>query len=568
MTAPHTLAKGQSGAAGSGPKIPTSSALLKWVYLGRLSVATAIFVAFSFYFTEHPPAQFFIISLALVLSLVFTGASFFHTHVRDVVPTPTFLYTQTLFDLGLVTAVVHVTGGANSDFASLYILVIAVSAVTMPIASGLLVTILAAVLYIADVLFGLYFGDVEGPVQLSVSLWFQVGVFVLVALAVSYLASRVRVVGAARTVLEQEVKRLRLEAPDILRQLVTGVVTVGGDGSLAFANPAAEQLLGFQSERYLGLPFLGFLENVSEELAKGIVMAQRDRRRRMRLNGSVVSDGRTFPIGVTTTLHETEGEEPASVTAIFTDISDQVRLQELNRRTERLEAVAELSASLAHEIKNPLASIRSSVEQLGKSAYADEDDQLLAELIIRESDRLSRLLTDFLDFSRLQVGEPQPVHMAAVAEAAVAVVREHPDCPPDADLTIEGHCAPIIGDEDLLHRVVVNLLLNAMQASGGKASVKLVLRDVKASDVPAGALREPCILLEVSDTGPGVPPELREKLFDPFVTGRDGGTGLGLSIVQRAVVAHRGLIFVDTETGKGTTFSIYLPRARRKEVAA
>jgi two-component system sensor histidine kinase PilS (NtrC family) len=568
MTAPHTLAKGQSGAAESGPTISTSAALLKWVYVGRLSVATAIFVAFSFYFTEHPPAQFFIITLTLVLSLVFTGASFFHTHVRGAVPTPTFLYMQTLFDVGLVTAVVHVTGGANSDFASLYILVIAVSAVTMPIASGLLVTILAAVLYVADVLFGPYLADGGGPVQLSVSLWFQVGVFVLVALAVSYLASRVRVVGAARTVLEQEVKRLRLEAPDILRQLVTGVVTVDGDGSLAFANPAAEQLLGFQGEQYLGLPFLDFLEDVSEELAEGIVMAQRDRRRRMRLTGSVAFGGRTFPIGVTTTLHETEGEEPGSVTAIFADISDQVRLQELNRRTERLEAVAELSASLAHEIKNPLASIRSSVEQLGQSAYADEDDRFLAQLIVRESDRLSRLLTDFLDFSRLQVGEPQPVDMAAVAEAAVAVVREHPDCPPDADVTIKGHCAPIVGDEDLLHRVVVNLLLNAMQASNGKASVTLVLRDVEASDVPGGALREPYILLEVSDTGPGIPPELRDKLFDPFVTGRDGGTGLGLSIVQRAVAAHRGLMFVDTETGKGTTFSIYLPRTRRTEVAA
>ena len=568
MTGPHTLAKDQSGAAESGPKIPTSAALLKWVYVGRLSVATAIFVAFSFYFTEHPPAQFFTITLALVLSLVFTGASFFHTHVRDAVPTPTFLYMQTMFDLGLVTAVVHVTGGANSDFASLYILVIAVSAVTMPIASGLLVTILAAVLYIADVLFGLYFADGEGPVQLSVSLWFQVGVFVLVALAVSYLASRVRVVGAARSVLEQEVKRLRLEAPDILRQLVTGVVTVGGDGSLAFANPAAEQLLGFQSEQYLGLPFLDFLEDVSEELAKGIVMAQRDRRRRMRLSGSVVSDGRTFPIGVTTTLHEAEGEEPASVTAIFTDISDQVRLQELNRRAERLKAVAELSASLAHEIKNPLASIRSSVEQLAQSAYADEDDRLLAQLIVRESDRLSRLLTDFLDFSRLQVGEQHPVDMAAVAKAAVAVVREHPDCPPDADVTIEGHCASIVGDEDLLHRVVVNLLLNAMQASKGKASVRLVLRDVKASDVPGDALQESHILLEVSDTGPGIPPELRDKLFDPFVTGRAGGTGLGLSIVQRAVAAHRGLLFLDTENGKGTTFSIYLPWARRREVTA
>ncbi len=158
--------------------------------------------------------------------------------------------------------------------------------------------------------------------------------------------------------------------------------------------------------------------------------------------------------------------------------------------------------------------------------------------------------------------------MAAVAMAAVAVVREHPDCPPDADVTIKGHCAPIVGDEDLLHRVVVNLLLNAMQASNGKASVTLVLRDVEASDVPNGALREPYILLEVSDTGPGNPPELRDKLFDPFVTGRNGGTGLGLSIVQRAVAAHRGLVFVETETGKGTTFSIYLPRTRRTEVAA
>jgi two-component system sensor histidine kinase PilS (NtrC family) len=297
-------------------------------------------------------------------------------------------------------------------------------------------------------------------------------------------------------------------------------------------------------------------------------MAQRDRRRRMRVTGSVVSNGRTFPIGVTTTLHETEGEEPASVTAIFADISDQVRLQELNRRAERLEAVAELSASLAHEIKNPLASIRSSVEQLGQSAYTDEDDRFLAQLIVRESDRLSRLLTDFLDFSRLQVGEPQPVDMAAVAKAAVAVVREHPDCPPDADVTVKGYCAPIVGDEDLLHRVVVNLLLNAMQASKGKASVTLVLRDVKASDVPGEALQEPYILLEVSDTGPGIPPELREKLFDPFVTGRDGGTGLGLSIVQRAVAAHRGLVFVDTETGKGTTFSIYLPWSRRREGVA
>jgi two-component system sensor histidine kinase PilS (NtrC family) len=541
--------------------MPTAATLLQWVYLGRLSVATAIFVAAAFYFTATPRTWFLTVTLTLVLSLVVTGASFFHTHVRGASPTPTFLYFQTLFDLALATAVVHVTGGADSNFASLYILVIAVSAVTMPIASSLLVTILAAVLYLADVFFA-------NPVQISPALGFQLGVFVTVALSISYLASRVRVVGAERTELEQEVKRLRLEAPDILRQLVTGVITVDGDGTLAFSNPAAEQLLGFSSQQYLGMSFLGFLEGVSAELGRGIMMAQRDRRRRLRLTGHVTSGGRTFPIGVTTTLHETDDEEPGSVTAIFTDISDQIRLQELNRRAERLEAVAELSASLAHEIKNPLASIRSSVEQLGQSVYVDEDDQFLAQLIVRESDRLSRLLTEFLDFSRVQVGESQPVDMSDVAKAAVAVVREHPDCPPDANVSVDGQCGDIVGDEDLLHRVVMNLVLNAMQASDGEATVTVELRDVKASDVPGGASLGSCILLKVSDTGPGIPVELRAKLFDPFVTGREGGTGLGLSVVQRAVAAHRGLVFVDTETGKGTTFSIYLPRTERTEVAA
>ncbi len=561
MTTPQTLAKGERRQRSIDPRMPTAATLLQWVYLGRLSVATAIFVAAAFYFTATPRTWFLTVTLTLVLSLVVTGASFFHTHVRGASPTPTFLYFQTLFDLALATAVVHVTGGADSNFASLYILVIAVSAVTMPIASSLLVTILAAVLYLADVFFA-------NPVQISPALGFQLGVFVTVALSISYLASRVRVVGAERTELEQEVKRLRLEAPDILRQLVTGVITVDGDGTLAFSNPAAEQLLGFSSQQYLGMSFLGFLEGVSAELGRGIMMAQRDRRRRLRLTGHVTSGGRTFPIGVTTTLHETDDEEPGSVTAIFTDISDQIRLQELNRRAERLEAVAELSASLAHEIKNPLASIRSSVEQLGQSVYVDEDDQFLAQLIVRESDRLSRLLTEFLDFSRVQVGESQPVDMSDVAKAAVAVVREHPDCPPDANVSVDGQCGDIVGDEDLLHRVVMNLVLNAMQASDGEATVTVELRDVKASDVPGGASLGSCILLKVSDTGPGIPVELRAKLFDPFVTGREGGTGLGLSVVQRAVAAHRGLVFVDTETGKGTTFSIYLPRTERTEVAA
>jgi two-component system sensor histidine kinase PilS (NtrC family) len=187
---------------------------------------------------------------------------------------------------------------------------------------------------------------------------------------------------------------------------------------------------------------------------------------------------------------------------------------------------------------------------------------------VRESDRLSRLLTEFLDFSRVRMNESHPVDLPAVAHAALAVAREHPDCPAGARLVVTGNCDPIPGDADLLHRVVFNLVLNAVQASNGEAVVTVELGNADLSEIPSGTSVDSCILLKVSDTGPGIPAELRDRLFDPFVTGRPGGTGLGLSVVQRAVEAHQGLVFVDTENGKGTTFSIFLPRGSNTEVAA
>jgi two-component system sensor histidine kinase PilS (NtrC family) len=273
---------------------------------------------------------------------------------------------------------------------------------------------------------------------------------------------------------------------------------------------------------------------------------------------------------MTTTPHDNplDSEELPSVTAIFTDISDQKRLNELHLRTERLEAVAQLSASLAHEIKNPLASIRSSVEQLGRSARSEPDDRFLAELVVRESDRLSRLLSEFLDFSRVKLTDAHQVDLCAIAQMAVDLVHEHPDCPDGARVRVEGDAVEMQGDEDLLHRIVFNLVLNALQASSGEAEITVAVHRARVSELPVGLPPDIAVKLRVTDTGPGIPQHIRERLFDPFVTGREGGTGLGLAIVQRAVEAHRGLVFVDSVLGVGTTFSIYLPDKGLKEAAA
>lgn len=539
--------------------VPPVRVLLQWVYLGRVLVAMVLFGAAAFYFRAVPIETILILAIAALGSVIASTLSAWHTHIRQVEPGITFLYSQALVDLGLVTTVVHVTGGPESQFPALYILVIAFSAVTMPLRASVLITSLAALLYVGDIVW-------LQPVALSAAVWLQLAVFLGVFLGTGLVAGRLRELGAERAELRAEVRRLRLEASDILRNIRSGVITVDGEGILLYANPAARELLGLVGEDVLGRPLGELMRRRAPELIRAIVVTQETGQKTYRSEGQVRLADRVFPIGLTTTALDL-GEGIPSVTAIFTDISDQKRIEALHLRTERLEAVAELSASLAHEIKNPLASIRSSVEQLSRAALADKDDRVLARLVVRESDRLSRLLTEFLDFSRVRVTSSRLLDLAVVTRAAVDVVRKHPDCPDGAAIELATEETLLEGDEDLLHRVVVNLVLNAVQASGDAAEVEVEVRQAKLRELPPGVRLDAAALLRVSDNGPGIPDELRERLFDPFVTGRPGGSGLGLAIVQRAVQAHRGVVLVDSRVGR-TTFEVLLPAKGSTEVAA
>ncbi len=540
--------------------VPTAFELLRLQYVGRMCLGVAIYVTAALKVQVAAPLDILVTSFMLVAAAAVTLVSYWHTHLRRRMPGPTFLYLQALFDVLLITAVVHMTGGADSDFASLYVILVAVTALLMPPANAGLVTLFAGLLYFADVFWG-------HPGTVTAGVWIQLGVFVLVAVVIAYVASRVNILGAAREALAAEVRQVQLEADDVLRNIRTGVITVDADGRLLYANPASEEILGFKAREWLGRSVMPEFARLAPEFWAAVTSTARRGVRLMRVEATVHHADHSFPIGVTTTtLDGPVGTRPR-VSAIFTDISDSKRLEELHLRAERLEAVAELSSSLAHEIKNPLASIRSSVEQLGKSSRANPDEKFLAGLIVRESDRLSRLLSEFLDFSRVRVTECRPVDLHTVAAAAIRLVRQHPDCAAGVKITLEGGATPMEGDEDLLHRVVSNLVLNAVQAAGAKASVKVRTGLAAANELPGAAGIENPVALRVTDNGPGIPAELQQRLFEPFATGRVGGTGLGLAIVQRAVEAHRGLVLVDTKPG-GTTFTIYFPAARRKEEAA
>lgn len=539
--------------------------MIRWVYVMRLSIATAILLAAVLQFEDTVQDDtLLIITVTFLVTFGFTFGSVLYGRLSRQPRHPTFYYLQSIFDLLLVTVVVHVTRvpfAGTSQFAALYILVIATASLMLPTGGPLLIAALGIVLYVADSI-----GSIE--YSFTTGVYAQLVVFASVALGSAYLSKKQREAGAGT---EAELAQIRLQAADILFNIRSGVLTIDASGRLLYANPMAEQLLGLDLEVAMGKPILGDIRRVATELADALERSVNDRTRTTRAEGIIATVNKRFPIGVTTTYTDGDGlRTDRTATAIFQDISDQKRIDALRLRAERLEGVAELSASLAHEIKNPLASIRSAVEQLSRSPFSGDDERTLANLVMRESDRLSRLLSEFLDFARVRVARLEPLDLASLVEGTVRLAMAHPDRAPGVTVNASVPRGKFLieGDDDLLHRAIFNLLLNAIQASPANGDVTLDVSSASAEQLGSGhSFPHGAAAISVRDSGPGIAAEIRDRLFDPFFTTKPGGSGLGLAVVHRAIDSHRGLVFVDSGT-EGTRFTIVLPCLSRTSAAA
>ena len=462
--------------------------IMRWIWLGRVMLACAILLAAVFVWNRAEPNDTLIATLAFAIATLATVGSVMWSELQQRPRGNAFYGVQCAIDLALVTAIVHITGGWSSQFAALYIPVIASAALLLPFRAGLAVAAGACLLNVTDVVW-LRAGEPQFGMVV------QLVVFVVVALGSGFVAKRLRQAGMGRDALAAQLVKVQLEAADILRTIRSGILTIDSSGHLLYANPAANDLLGINLRSFVGRPVLPTLRAISPQLVTLLEQSSRDGVRTSRAEGIILRDGETVEIGVTTTI----GDRSQSVggntaTAIFQDISDSKRLQALHIRAERLQAVAELSASLAHEIRNPLASIRSATEQLARrraaTAYGpdDDDERVLHGLVVREADRLSRLLGDFLDFARARVTRVVPVDVGAVATAAAMLAASHPDRGEGVtvDTTVEPGLPMLHGDEDLLHRAVFNLVLNAVQHSGDDGRVRVELTPVTKKEIPGG----------------------------------------------------------------------------------
>lgn len=533
--------------------------LLRWLYLGRLTLAAGIFGGALLIWPRTTPEVTLLATLAFILSLAVTLGGMWHTHLRHREPSSNFLYLQIVFDALLVTAVVHLTGGSESDFAPLYILVIAAGALLLPLPGGVLVGALASILYFADIVL---VHAAEPPATVFV----QIGLFAVMALATGFLGDRLRQTGTALGEAEHALRQLRLEHGEILETIDTGVVTVDDEGRLAYMNRAAEVLLSLREREWMGRPVLDALDRAASGLG-GLVRQTGASRVPVRWYETQAAGWGEGPgrlggrmIGVRTTVLEREGHETPWVTAVLQDITDGKQVEELNRRAARLQAVAELAAALAHEIRNPLASIRSAVEQITNPKLARSDHGILERLVVNESERLSRLLSEFIEFSWVRLEQRTDVELGALLADVIELVKRHPDggsarveyTPPTSPIFIDG-------DEDLLHRAFFNLVLNGVQHAGPDGQVHVEATRPAPSGLPPGVRITAPVRVVVRDSGPGVPQEDRPRIFDPFYTTRPGGTGLGLAVVHRALEAHQGTILVDDAPEGGARFTIFLP---------
>jgi signal transduction histidine kinase len=244
-------------------------------------------------------------------------------------------------------------------------------------------------------------------------------------------------------------------------------------------------------------------------------------------------------------------------------IADETRLRLLEENAQRaahLAALGEMSAGIAHEIRNPLTSLRGCAQELAEMSCEDghHDAESLAHILVSESDRLARIVEDFLSLSRLRPPCRMALELGPLVDEARRLCEARRDRPPGLrlDFVVVDDCDEVDADAGQLKQVLANLVNNALDALRQTSLPTLILHAENATDSP---LSVPAVRITVRDNGCGIPEDIQERIFTPFFSTKSQGTGLGLSLVSRIIREHEGVLHLDSSPGQGTSIIIYLP---------
>ncbi len=474
-------------------------------------------------------------------------------------------YAQIIWDLLLVTLLIIFTGGINSPYPFLYLLSIINASVLLARREAPYTASLCAILYGAVLDFQFYgrlnsLGLSQLPVRqlgaghVLYSLFVNIFAYYLTAFLTGYLAERARKSEYALQEKEIDYEELERLNSSIVFNLDSGLLTLDIEGKIKVFNPYVSDLTGISQEEAYGSMLSDILPGVTpfggdhEIVRRGEVEYESPSGSKMILGYKAVP------------MFDKDVSQVGFIIALQ-DITKMKTMEADLKRADRLAAIGELSARIAHEIRNPLASISGSVELIVQEEQVSTHDKRLLNIVLRETDRLNELIRDFLVYARPIEPFLIPIKLRQFLFDMTSLLRSDPrfnaveicnECP--EELTIHA-------DRDQCQQIFWNLFVNAAEAmpGGGRVLIEAEIVDGSCTDVcPTSMVR-----ISVADNGKGITQNELQKVFEPFYTTKTSGTGLGLATVYRIVESHAGSIQVSSTPGERTVFNIFLPITQR-----
>lgn len=467
---------------------------------------------------------------------------------------------QFLFDVLLITWLIWRTGDLTSPYITLYIVLISVASFFLKPLTTLLMAALCAFLFIA-----LSFLTVNslietfGPEQPTAKVVQIVSFHVVALLVVGLLASRLsdrRSSGEELKETTRTLATLRMLHERIVESIRSGLVTTDLDGNIYTFNAAATEITGYRLDEMQGKSIYELFGDIREQINLSLEAAG-DGEQLPRFETDLTTpDGFAVRIGFSVSLLFSEAHEATGLIITFQDLTEIRSMEDSVRRKDRLAAVGRVAAGLAHEIRNPLGAMRGAIQVLESSTPRESMQASLMDIILKESDRLNSIITNFLGYARPVAADFTDINVGEAITDTITLLRHSPDVGENHVLHDDLGAKPIVisADATQLKQIFWNLARNALQAMPGGGTLRIGL-----ATIPNNRIR---IVFE--DTGHGMSPDQVEQLFEPFSNSTSGGTGLGLSIVYQIVKDHNGVINVRSHEGKGTTITVELPKNNRR----
>ncbi len=466
-----------------------------------------------------------------------------------------FAYLQLCLDVFIITLTIFFTGGIESPFSFLYILSIISGSILLNRRGGLVVASLSSLSYgtLIDLQYYALFPwtlrlapefRIEDSAGVFFNIFITIVAFFTVALLSGYLAERVSRVEGELDATRIDFQRLESLSRGIIENVSSGILTIDKNNRITSFNRAAERITGLSLKDVYNkdireiFPF----QSYSDVLVSDSDMPRNEMVFKRRDDKEVYLGFSLSP------LRDIEGEESGAI-LIFQDLTNLKKMEEEFRRSDRIRALGEMAAGMAHEIRNPLASISGSIEVLKQDLRSlNDDDRRLMDIVLRETGRLNSLITDFLVFAK-PAPKKRRVNLHDVAEETINLLLSRRGI---GGIKIVKELSDVVtlADPEQIKQVFWNLFLNAVEAMDGEGVLRVGIKGMNHGGE---------VEITVSDTGRGIKESYGEKIFDPFFTTKDGGTGLGLAVVGRIVEGHDGRIEVESKEGEGTTFRIRLP---------